>query len=133
VLPDAVLDYSSAAEARLLRSGRSGLQLVSESRHLRIYELPDAAPIVSAPAGADAGLIRLGSSAIEFSASAPGRYLVRVRYTPYWKPVGAPACVSSAPDGMTEVRTPAAGLVDLRLEPSFTTVADAVTSTGSSC
>jgi hypothetical protein len=133
VLPDAVLDYSSAAEARLLRSGRSGLQLVSESRHLRIYELPDAAPIVSAPAGADAVLVRLGSSAIEFSASAPGRYLVRVRYTPYWKPIGAPACVSSAPDGMTEVRTPAAGIVDLRLEPSFTTVADAVTSTGSSC
>ncbi len=42
VLPDATLDYSSTAEARLLRSGRSGLRLVSDSRHLRIYELPDA-------------------------------------------------------------------------------------------
>ena len=133
VLPDATLDYSSTAEARLLRSGRSGLALVSESRHLRVYELPDAAPIVSAPAGADAELIRLGSSAIEFSASAPGSYLVRVRYTPYWKPVGSAACVSSAPDGMTEVDTPVAGIVDLHLEPSLTTVADAVTSTGSTC
>jgi hypothetical protein len=133
VLPDTTLDYSSAAEARLLRSGRSGLELVSASRHLRIYELPGAAPIVSAPAGADAVLIRLGSSEIEFSASAPGRYLVRVRYTPYWKPAGPPACVSSGPDGMTEVRTPAAGIVDLHLAPSLTTVADAVTSTGSGC
>ena len=133
VLPDATLDYSSTAEARLLRSGRSGLALVSESRHLRIYELPDAAPIVSAPAGADAELIRLGNSAIEFSASAPGSYLVRVRYTPYWKPVGAAVCVASAAHGMTEVTTPAAGIVDLRLEPSLTTVADAVTSSGSGC
>jgi hypothetical protein len=133
VLPDTTLDYSSAAEARLLRSGRSGLELVSASRHLRIYELPGAAPIVSAPAGADAVLIQLGSSEIEFSASAPGRYLVRVRYTPYWKPAGPPACVSSGPDGMTEVRTPAAGIVDLHLAPSLTTVADAVTSTGSGC
>ena len=133
VLPDATLDYSSTAEARLLRSGRSGLALVSESRYLRIYELPDAAPIVSAPAGADAELIRLGNSAIEFSASAPGSYLVRVRYTPYWKPVGAAVCVASAAHGMTEVTTPAAGIVDLRLEPSLTTVADAVTSSGSGC
>ncbi len=133
VLPDATLDYSSTAEARLLRSGRSGLALVSDSRHLRIYELPDAAPIVSAPAGADAELIRLGNSAIEFSASAPGSYLVRVRYTPYWKPVGAAVCVASAAHGMTEVTTPAAGIVDLRLEPSLTTVADTVTSSGSGC
>ena len=119
VLPDATLDYSSTAEARLLRSGSSGLELVFESRHLRIYQLPDAAPIVSAP--------------IEFSASAPGSYLVRVRYTPYWKPVGAAVCVASAPHGMTEVTTAAAGVVDLHLEPSLKTVADAVTSTGSGC
>jgi hypothetical protein len=34
---------------------------------------------------------------------------------------------------MTEVTTAAAGIVDLRLEPSLTTVADAVTSSGSGC
>ncbi len=133
VLPDAALDYSSAAEARLLRSGHSGLRLVFHSRHLRVYELPGAAPIVSPPAGADALLVRLRSSGIAFYASQPGRYLVRVRYTPYWNPTDPAACVSRGPDGMTDVRTPAAGIVDLDLDPSLATVADTVTSTASGC
>ncbi len=133
VLADTQLDYSSANEARLLRSGHSGLRLVSQSAHLRIYELPDSVPIVSAPAGARALLIRLGHSGIDFYASEPGRYLVRMRYTPYWEVQGLPACVSPGPDGMTEVRTPVSGLVRLDLSPSVGTVEDAVTSTPSGC
>lgn len=133
VLPDAALDYSAQAEARLLESGRSGLRLVFTSAHLRVYELPDPAPIVSPPANADARLLRLGTSGVEFSATAPGTYLVRVRYTPYWKPDPSAACVTRGPDGMTEVRTPAAGLVDLELDPSLAAVADAVTSTKPAC
>jgi hypothetical protein len=133
VLSDAALDYSSVDEARLLESGTSGLQLVFQSTHLRVYELPDPAPIVSPPPGAQAELLRLGSAGVEFSASAPGRYLVRVRYSPYWQPEGSAACVARGPDGMTEVRTPVAGLVDLGLDPSFQRVADAVTSTKTGC
>jgi hypothetical protein len=34
---------------------------------------------------------------------------------------------------MTDVSTPAAGIVDLDLDPSLATVADTVTSTGSGC
>jgi hypothetical protein len=133
VLPDAALDYSAQAEASLIDSGASGLTLVFRSRHVRIYELPDPAPIVSAPPGADATLLRLGTSGVEFFASQPGSYLVRVRYTPYWKPDSSTACVTRGPDGMTEVSTPAAGLVDLELDPSLSTVADAVTSTKPGC
>jgi hypothetical protein len=133
VLPDATLDYSAQAEARLIESGASGLTLVFRSRHVRIYELPDPAPIVSAPTGAAATLLRLGTSGVEFFASEPGSYLVRVRYTPYWKPDSSTACVTRAPDGMTEVFTPAAGLVDLELDPSLSTVADAVTSSKPGC
>jgi hypothetical protein len=133
VLPDAALDYSSVAEARLLESGRSGLRVVFQSAHLRIYELPDPAPIVSAPADADAQLLQLGATGLEFTASAPGMYLVRVRYTPYWTTASSTACVTRAPDGMTQVRTSEAGLVDLELDPSLATVADAVTSTRPGC
>jgi hypothetical protein len=133
VLPDAALDYSSQAEARLLESGASGLRLVFVTRHFRIYALPHPAPIVSAPDGAAARLLRLGTSGIEFSASAPGRYLVRVRYTPYWTPDGSAACITRGPDGMTEVHAPAAGLVDLDLDPSLSRLTDAVTSTRPPC
>jgi hypothetical protein len=134
VLADTTLDYSSVAEGRLLRSGHSGLRLVSRSAHLSIYELPESVPIVSAPADAHALLIRLGHSGIDFYASEPGRYLVRMRYTPYWEVHGGvPACVSRGPDGMTEVRTPIAGLIELGLVPSMETVGDAVTGTSSGC
>jgi hypothetical protein len=133
VLADTKLDYSSVNEARLLRSGRSGLRLVSRSAHLSIYELPDSVPIVSAPPGGRALLIRLGHSGIAFYASEPGRYLVRMRYTPYWDVHGLPACVSRGPDGMTEVRTPVPGLIKLGLVPSLQTLEDAVTSTPSGC
>ena len=62
------------------------------------------------------------------------RYLVRMRYTPYWEVHGGvAACVSPGPDGMTEVRTPAAGLIELGLVPSMETVGDAVTGTSSGC
>jgi hypothetical protein len=133
VLPDTTLDYSSGAEASLLRSGRSGLRLVAQTGHLSIYELPHADPILSAPAGADAFLLRLGHAGVTFWAGRPGRYLVRVRYTPYWTMHGVSGCVSKAADGMTQVRATSVGLVELGLAPSLKTVADAVTSTPSTC
>jgi hypothetical protein len=134
VLPDTTLDYSAAAEARLLRSGNSGLELVWSSQHLRIYELPAAAPIVSAPPGSQAAmLIRLGHQGISFLAPEPGRYLVRVRYSPYWQPHAPDACVARGPDGMTEVTTAYPGVVDLTLAPSLASVADAMTSSKPDC
>jgi hypothetical protein len=134
VLPDTTLDYSAAAEARLLRSGNSGLELVWSSKHLRIYELPAAAPIVSAPPGSRAAmLIRLGHQGISFLAPEPGRYLVRVRYSPYWQPHAPDACVARGPDGMTDVTTAYPGVVDLTLAPSLASVADAMTSSKPDC
>ena len=47
VLTDAPPDYSSRAEAALIRSGRSGLVPVFRSLHVTVYELPDASPIVT--------------------------------------------------------------------------------------
>jgi hypothetical protein len=134
VLPDTTLDYSSAAEARLLRSGNSGLELVWSSAHLQIYKLPFAAPIVSAPPGErPAMLIRFGHEGISFLAPDPGRYLVRVRYSPYWQSHAPDACVGRGPDGMTDVTTAYPGVVNLSLAPSFETVADAMTSTRPNC
>ena len=134
ILPDTTLDYSSAAEARLLRSGDSGLQLVWRSEHLQIFELPAAAPIVSAPPGDRAAtLIRLGHEGITFLAPDAGRYLIRVRYSPYWQPHAPDACVARGPDGMTDVTTAYPGVVDLTLAPSLDTVADAMTSSRPNC
>ena len=55
VLPDTTLDYSSAAEARLLRSGDSGLQLVWRSEHLQYLRAARRCTHRVGPAGRSGG------------------------------------------------------------------------------
>jgi hypothetical protein len=43
---------------------------------------------------------------------ARGSYRVRVRWSPYWHVSGG--CATRTPDGLTQVTTPSAGLVELR-------------------
>ena len=89
---------------------------------------------MSAPPGDRAAtLIRLGHEGISFLAPDAGRYLVRVRYSPYWQPHAPDACVARGPDGMTDVTTAYPGVVDLSLVPSLDTVADAMTSSRPHC
>ncbi|MGZ4430655.1 MAG: hypothetical protein ACXVYV_03310 [Gaiellales bacterium] len=132
LLPDAPLDYSSTAEARLLRSGRSGLVEVGHTHHWRFFELPDATPIVTAPAGRRAELISLSTERVWIWVSGPGRYAVRLRYSPYLTAT-APACVSPGPDGMSAVNTVSAGFVRLDVSAGVSTMASTVSDSGSSC
>src|SRR5262249_39184519 len=48
--------------------------------------------------------------------SAPGRYLLRIRYLPYWRVTGE-VCVRPAPNGMSWVDATAAGRFSLKVEP----------------
>jgi hypothetical protein len=98
-LPDVELDPSSAREGKLIRAGLPGLREVFSSRHWRIYA-------VSAPQLLAAGpgrLTALGHESFALNVSAPGSFLVRVRYTPYWTITSGGGCVSRAPGGWTRV------------------------------
>jgi hypothetical protein len=95
------------AEAELLRSGRSGLVPVFHSRDWRIYELPDATPLLTGPARAD--FVTLSHERIEAQVATTGRYRLRVRYTPYWRVERGNVCLARARDGMTEVVARASG------------------------
>jgi hypothetical protein len=117
LLPDVPLDFSSTGEARLLRSGRSGLVVVKRTAHWTFYELPEATPIVTAPPGLEGKLVTFGQQKVEIWASAPGTYVLRVRYSPYWRAVPSWTCVSEAPGGMTAVTVPTRGYVALDIEP----------------
>jgi hypothetical protein len=97
----------------LLRSGRSGLRDLGRRGRLRVFELPAATPIVTGPARPR--LASLAGGAVAFRARAPGRYLVRVRYTRFWS--GAP--VTKGPRAMTEVTVRQPGLVRLRVSPGW--------------
>lgn len=99
-LPDAPLDYSAEAEARLLERGLPYLRLAHESDAWKIWEVRDAMP----PASNGARVTAAGPAGFEVEARGPT--VVRQRYTRWWNSDGA--CVSRASGDWTRV-TPVDG------------------------
>ncbi len=94
-LPDAPLDYSAEAEARLLERGTPYLRLAHASPGWRIWEVRDARP----PASAGARVTAADPAGFEIETGGPT--VVRQRYTRWWRSEGA--CVTRAPGGWTRV------------------------------
>jgi len=94
-LPAAPLDYSARAEARLLERGAAFLRPAYRSDRWRIWEVRHP----GAPASGRARMVSAGPEG--FEVIAPGRTVVRQRYTRYWRAEGA--CLRRAPGGWTEV------------------------------
>jgi hypothetical protein len=104
-LPDVALDPSSAPEGRLIRAGLPYLREVFASAHWRVFRVLAATPLASGPGR----LTALGHDSFALSASAPGRFLVRVHFTRYWTLTRGLGCVAPAPGGWTEVTVRSAG------------------------
>jgi len=94
-LPDAKLDYSARAEARLLDRGARFLKLVHRSPRWRIWEVQGTDP----PASDGARVLAAGPT--WFEVDARSATVVRYRYTPYWSTEGA--CLRRAPGGWTRI------------------------------
>jgi hypothetical protein len=92
-LPDAPLDYSSVAERRLILSRPGFLVPRWRSEHWRVYEVRDAVPLVQALDGGRAGIRRLGHSGFALEVGRPGRFLMRVAFTPYWSIARGEGCL----------------------------------------
>lgn len=99
-LPDAPLDYSAHAEARLLRSGRAAyLHEVWRSSRWRLFAVGGASPLASTP-----GILEsVDSDSLTLYAPRAGAYTVRIRFTPYWALAAGNGCVSQAPAGWTAI------------------------------
>jgi hypothetical protein len=111
VLTDAPPDYSARAEANLVGSGGSGLPPVFWSRHVTIFEVPDASPIVTG--AGDATVMWMWPSRLVVSVTKPGRYRVKVRWSPYWRT--AVGCVWRGSDGTMRLQATHPGLIALRV------------------
>jgi len=97
-VPDAELDYSAKAEVALIDHGLPYLRMVLRTRHWRVYELENPAPIAQGPAT----LERLGPNELQLRASHTGNAFIRVRWSPYWAVTRGDGCVAPN-DGFTEL------------------------------
>jgi hypothetical protein len=98
-LPDTPLDPSSAQEGRLIRRGLPYLRPVFSSRHWIVYAVHDPTPLLEGPGR----LTSLRHNSFALRADAPGRFLVRVRYTRFWTLTAGKGHVGEAPGGWTYV------------------------------
>jgi hypothetical protein len=134
LLPNAPLDYSALAEARLLRSGQSGLQLVERLPHWTVFALSHPTPILTGDtSSATASLLNLTDNRIRMWLPTAGGYDLRVRYSPYWSTDAAGVCLSPTPSGMTRITVPQPEALALEFEPTLATIAAAAASDSSAC
>jgi hypothetical protein len=120
-LPDAPLDYSGKAEARLLRGG--GLAYVREvwrSPHWRLFAVLGASALAAPPAV----LTQLGSDSFTLQAPSAGTFVARVRYTPYWRLSGRSGCVRRAAGDWTALQAPRAGSYHVVIDFALSRVLD---------
>lgn len=120
-LPDAPLDYSADSEARLVaRSAASGpggfLHEIWHSAHWRLFAVRDPTPLAQPPAVLSA----IDTQSFTLHAPVPGRYTVRVRFTPYWALSRGRGCVARGAGGWTLVDARQAGAlhVVIRFSPA---------------
>ena len=109
-LPNATLDYSGRAEARLLRRGPpSYLREIWRSPHWRLFAVTDPSPLLSSP-----GILRsVSTDRADLLLPRAGGYLLRLHFTPYWQILSGNGCVERAPGDWTRVRARAAGRFEL--------------------
>ena len=104
-LPDASLDYSAKAEARLLR----GQALTGPRRRpagsLALAALAPVRGAARAATGAVGGpSTQATTESFSLRAAAPGDYLVLIRFTPYWAVARGRGCVAQTAGGWTSLR-----------------------------
>jgi hypothetical protein len=125
LLPATTLDEDAAPrEARVIRSPASGLVLVDRDATGSIYELPHATPLLTGPGRAQ--VTRVGHITINGVVSAPGLYLLRVHYNPYWKLHGT-GCVQRGPARMTVLDLTAPGQFSITVPGTADGLFDAAT------
>ena len=83
-LPIAPLDYSSAAERRLILTDPTYLHERFHDNHWRIYEVAEPKPLVAPLGSGRASAVSVGAQGFALHVTRPGSFRVRVNFTPYW-------------------------------------------------
>jgi hypothetical protein len=116
-LADATPDYSARAERALIEARPSYLKPIARLPHWKVYEVKKTSPLVEGRNGASGRLVSLEPEAFTLLVREPGRFLVRVRATPFWK-LNGPGCVGKS-GRWTLVRADRPGLVRVSIRFSL--------------
>lgn len=102
LLASTPLDWNGGTrEAAILRSPASGLRVAFRSADWTIYRLRHPTPLLTGPG--PARVTAFGHASVRGVVSAPGRYLLRTHFNPYWQLEGA-GCVARGPGRMIWLR-----------------------------
>ena len=114
---DATPDYSARAELRLIARGLPYLTPVRHLPHWTLYAVAQPTPLATG-----AGTVsKLGPQSLTLTVARPGRILVRVRWSPYWRLSGVPGCVAPA-GALTRVAARASGRAQLQMTFALTRI-----------
>jgi hypothetical protein len=114
-------DQGAAAEARLLRTHRSGLHVAWRNDGFTIYAAPHPGRLITGAVGARltvfnhariSGIVRRGGTAT-----------LKVRFSPYWRASGTAICVVRGRHGMSLVQFAGEGAFSLSITDNPITIA----------
>jgi hypothetical protein len=117
-LPDAENDYSAKKEHALIASRPSYLRLRASLAHWRVFEVTGTSPIVKSRGPGQARLLNVTPQSFSLSVKEPGRFVVRVRATPFWTMSPGDGCVGKT-GPWTLVRADRPGIVRVSIGFSF--------------
>jgi len=114
-LPHAALDTSGARETEILALSPE-FTVVHDDPQWTIYRLRDAEPMIAPGRGAGEGhILALEHQSIYLEVTAPGSYLIKVTYSPYWEVTAGAGRLREGPNGFLVLRAPKAGYYGLRV------------------
>ncbi len=131
-LPDAPLDYSSAVEEKLILSDPAYLTLRHRTEHWRIYEVEDPKPLVAPLGPGRAETLWVGRQGFALDVTEPGRFLVRLNFTPYWSIERGSGCLLRR-GNWTVARTAHPGVLRVAADFSLGRAWNAVTGARKTC
>src|SRR3954447_13901995 len=116
-LSDAPSDFASKSEADLLRQAPPPyLKPIWSNEHWRLFRVAKAAPLLTGPGR----LVGQTPDTFTVDARRPGRFVMRLHFSPYWAITSGSGCVSSAAGGWTKVTLRRRGVanIGMRFSPS---------------
>jgi hypothetical protein len=114
-LPRAPLDWSGAREAQIITRSPDFAR-VFKNAQWSIYKLADPQPLeISLDGGAPADVLVLQHESVSLHVPVPGRYLVRLTYSPFWQLDAGAGTLQQGAGDFVELNALNAGYYDVRV------------------